>query len=370
MPSFTLPAIPPALDSPWILAPIVFVLWVVVFLVVEKVVLRAIRGMASRTSWTWDDVLLESLSPALLIAIVASGFFVCGRILPFPPEVDRAFDVMLAAAVALALVVFVDRIARGLLDRMAAGSSALQGARGLILGGTRGLIIAIGLLIFLDSVGISITPLLASLGIGSLAVALALQDTLNNLFAGIYMLVDKPIEAGHFVRLESGEEGFVTRVGWRSTWIRMPTNSMVVVPNAKLAGSVITNYSLPASELSVNVEAGVHYASDLERVERVTLEVAREALRTVEGAVPTFEPSVRYTGFGESSIMMTAVLRARDFQASAVVRHEFVRRLQARYRREGIVFPFPTRTLDLPPPSQEEIRHALGADAGGQHRDA
>ncbi len=368
MSSFTLPPMPPGLDSPWIVGPAAFVLWLVVFLLVKTVVLGAMRRMASRTAWNWDDVLVQALSPALLIAIVGSGLLVLGRILPLSPEWDRAFDVVLTAAVALALVVFVDRVARGMVDRMAAGSSALQGARGLILGGARGLIIAVGLLIFLDSIGISITPLLASLGVGSLAVALALQDTLNNLFAGVYMVVDKPIEAGHFVRLESGEEGFVTRVGWRSTWIRMLPNNVVVVPNARLAGSVITNYSLPESELSVNIEAGVHYGSDLERVEKVTLEVARDVLRTVEGAVPSFEPTMRYAGFGDSSIKLTAVLRARDFQSSYAVRHEFVKRLQARYAREGIVFPFPTRTLDVPAPSREGLRGVLGADVGGRPR--
>src|SRR5437867_12911979 len=138
---------------------------------------------------------------------------------------------MLAGAIVLALVLFVDRACRGIVERLAARTRILQGAQGLIQGSVRGMIIALGLLVFLDSIGISITPILASLGVGSLAVALALQDTLANLFAGLYMIADKPIEAGHFIRLESGQQGYVTRVGWRSTWIRTPSDSVVVVPN-------------------------------------------------------------------------------------------------------------------------------------------
>ena len=336
--------------SPWVQGPAVFLIWLLALLIVRWVLLGALRRLAARTEWTWDDVLVRALSPSLLIAIVASGLLILGRILPLAPEWDRAFDIMLAGAVALALVVFVDRATRGLLDRLAQRSTALLGARGLIQGTVRGVIIGIGLLIFLDSIGISITPLLASLGVGSLAVALALQDTLANLFAGLYMVVDKPVEAGHLVRLEGGEEGYVLRVGWRSTWIRTLPNNIVVVPNAKLAGSVITNYNLQDPSMAIDVTVAVHYESDLGDVERITLEIAREILRTVPGGVAEVEPSLRFQSFGENGIVFKVVLRCRRFEDSPLVRHEFIKRLRARYRREGIVIPYPTRTLDVPQP--------------------
>src|SRR5258707_5477187 len=179
------------------------------------------------------------------------------------------------ATLILAIMIFADRICRGLVARLADGSPAVHGALGLLQGGVRGVIIGFGLLIFLDSIGISVTPLVASLGIGTLAVALALQDTLANLFAGIYMIADKPIAAGHFIKLEGGEQGYVTKVGWRSTHLRMLGDTVVVVPNVKLAGTVITNFSLPRDELAISVEAGVSYQSDLAQGERVTMEVAR-----------------------------------------------------------------------------------------------
>src|SRR5262245_26983323 len=245
--------------SPWVLAPAALVLWVGLFLIVKTIVIGAMRRVAARTRWTWDDVLVQALSTPLLIAILASGLVLSGRILPLEPEWDRAFDILLAFSIALALVLFVDRDARGVLERLSAGSPVLQGARGLIQAGVRGIVVGIGLLIFLDSIGISITPILASLGVGSLAVALALQDTLANLFAGLYMIADKPIEPGHMIRLPGGEEGTVTKMGWRSTWIRMPQNNMLIIPNSKLAGAPIINYDLPQPEINVSVTAGVHY---------------------------------------------------------------------------------------------------------------
>src|SRR5262249_27448541 len=157
-----------------------FVVWVVVFLTARGVLMRALHRIAKRTAWTWDGVLVDALRRPALVAIIASGVVVMGRILPLDPKWDRAFDVLLAAASALALILFVDRATAGLLDRLAQKQPVLQGARGLIQGSVRGVIIGIGVLIFVDSIGISIAPILASLGVGSLAVALALQDTLTN----------------------------------------------------------------------------------------------------------------------------------------------------------------------------------------------
>src|SRR2546427_7821176 len=310
--------------SPWIQAPAALVLWIGLFLVVKTIVLGALHRMAAKTAWAWDDILVGALSTPLLITILASGFLVFDRILPLEPEWDRGFDVLFAFSISLALVLFVDKVTRGVLDRLAAESLILRGARGLIQGSVRGLVIGIGLLIFLDSIGISITPILASLGVGSLAVALALQDTLANLFAGLYMIADKPIEPGHMIRLPGGEEGQVTKIGWSSTWIRQPPNSMLVIPNAKLAGGIIINYDLPQREIAVTVPIGVRYDSDLGSVESVTLDVARGVQRTVAGAVAEAEPVLRFLGFGDSSIQLNVTLRARDFTGMAEVRHEFV----------------------------------------------
>lgn len=355
------------IGSPWLQGPAAFALWLFGLLLLRRVLVRALRRAASRTRWEWDDVLIQALSPALGIAIVASGLVVLGRILPLAPEWDRAFDVMLAAGVVLALVLFLDRATRAALQRVSTTSPVLLGARGLVQGAVRGVIIALGLLVFLDSIGISITPLLASLGVGSLAVALALQETLANLFAGIYMVVDKPIEAGHYVRLEGGEEGFVTRVGWRSTWIRRRDNNVVVVPNSKLAGSTIVNFNLPDPQMAVLVQVGVHYDSDLARVERVTGEVGRDVMLSVEGGVPEFEPFIRYHTFADSSIGFTVILRSRDFDSHNLLIHEFVKRLHARYRQEGIVIPFPIRTLDLPAAHLRGVRDLLlPSDAGAR----
>ncbi len=344
------------LNSPWLLGPLVFILWVVLFMVVKRYALKWMQRAAERTTWTWDDVLVRALSGPLLVPILASGLLVLERILPLSPEWDRAFDIVMAAAMALALVLFVDLACRGVLDRLSEKHAVLQGARGLVQGMIRGVIIALGILVFLDSVGISITPILASLGIGSLAVALALKDSLANLFAGIQIILDKTIEPGHFIRLEGGIEGTVTRMSWRTTRIQTAVNSTVLVPNAKLTESLITNFNLPEPEVDVRVPVGVHFDSDLERVEQVTLDVAREVQRRHPEAAAGFEPRVRYEGFGESGINLVVVNCARNHDGIVSLRHHLIKSLHLRYAREGIIMPFPTRTLDLPPERTENLR--------------
>ena len=152
-------------------------------------------------------------------------------------------------------------------------------------------IYAIGLLFLLQSLGISITPLLTALGVGGLAVALALQETLTNLFAGIQIIASGKIKPNNYVQLESGQEGYVQDITWRSTTIKALPNHIIIVPNSKMAGAIVRNYSLPENEIAVLINVGVSYDSDLEKVERVTIEVGKETLKDVQGGVPEFSLS-------------------------------------------------------------------------------
>jgi small-conductance mechanosensitive channel len=220
-----------------------------------------------------------------------------------------------------------------------------------------GLVALTGLLVILNHLGLSIAPMLTALGVGGLAVALALQEPLANFFAGVFLTLAGQIRVGDYVKLDSGEEGYVLDFGWRSTRLRMLANNLVVVPNAKLAQAIVVNHHLPSEELAVLVGVGVDYASDLEHVERVAMEVGREVMGEVKGGVAEFQPFIRYHTFGESSIDFTVILRAKEFTDQYLVKHEFVKRLHRRFDEEGIAIPFPIRTIAHrdPPPGGEQL---------------
>ena len=244
------------------------------------------------------------------------------------------------------MIVFFDKLLRNLIHTYSNKIEVLKTSGNVAQVIIRVAVFGLGLLILMDSFGISITPIIASLGVGSLAIALALQPTLENFFAGIQLVVDKPIKVGQFVKLDSGEEGYVHKIGWRSTWVRMLPNNVVVIPNNVIVNSKVLNYHYPEQEMAVLVQAGVHYNSDLEHVEKVTVEVGEDVMKSVAGGVPHFKPFIRYHTFSDFSVNFTVILRAKEFVDNYLIKHEFIKRLHKRYEKEGIIIPFPIRAIN------------------------
>lgn len=346
--------------SAWIYAPAVYFLWVSILLILKKVFFKRIKKIADKTKTRLDDVFLDALNLPLTLLIFVSGIWILEKISPQigDAELARYFFIALKATAIVAVIIFLDRLLRGLIQTYSYKVDVLKTSRGVAQGIVRAIVIALGLLILLDSFGVSITPLVASLGIGSLAVALALQPTLENFFSGVQIIIDKPIQVGQFIKLESGEEGYVQKIGWRSSWVRVLPNNTVVIPNKVLVSSRVLNYYYPEQEMAVRVQVGVHYDSDLDHVEKVTIEVGEEIMKTVNGGVPEFKPFIRYHTFNDSSIDFTVILRCKEFVDNYLVKHEFIKRLHKRYAAEGIVIPFPIRAINY---SQEKAIDRQGS---------
>lgn len=342
--------------TPAVVLPMLIVATVALAYVVYFVSLRIVRGMGKRASMNIDSRVLRLLDRYLFPLLIVVGLWWLVDVAPLPPKIARAAAGLLSLA-GLGIAIFVVTKATLLVLRnIAARYQPLGNIRAPVELVTKIILFAIGVMLILDNLGVSLTPLLTTLGIGSLAVAIALQDTLGNAFAGLHIKADRPIENGQFIRLDSGDEGYVEWIGWRSTRIRMLPNKTAVVPNSKLVQSTIINYDLPDLEVAVLVQVGVHYDSDLKKVERVTNEVAKEIMGTVTGAVPGFEPFIRYHTFNQSSIDFTVILRAQRFVDNYLIKHEFIKALQKRYREEEIVIPFPIRTLELKVDSENAAR--------------
>ena len=150
---------------------------------------------------------------------------------------------------------------------------------------------------------------------------------------------------GDFIEMEGGVSGFVEDIGWRSTRIRTLPNTMIVVPNSKIASTIITNDSLPVPEMGIVIQCGVAYTSDLEKVEKVTIDAARKIQKTVKGAVKDFEPFIRYHTFGDSNINFSIILRVESFVDRYLVTHELIKSLKKRYDKEAIEISWPVRKV-------------------------
>ena len=214
-------------------------------------------------------------------------------------------------------------------------------------------IYAAGALVAIDSIGISISPILAGLGIGGLAVALAVQPTLSNFFAGTYVVTEGELKEGDFIELEGGPSGYVEEVGWRSTKIRSRFNNLVIIPNSRMAESIVTNYFSPTPAMNVIVTGGVAYESNLVDVEKYALEEARTVIEESEKAIKGTEPSFGFSNFGDSNVDFYVFLQAIDRAGTFGLRSELIKRIHDRFNREGIEINYPVRKLILPEPAND-----------------
>ena len=206
---------------------------------------------------------------------------------------------------------------------------------------------AIGTLIAIDNLGVSISPILAGLGIGGLAVALAVQPTLSNFFAGTYVVTEGELKAGDFIELDGGPSGYVESVGWRSTKIRSRFNNLVIIPNSRMAESIVTNYFSPTPAMNVIVTCGVSYESDLEQVENIALEEAAALVKESTHSIKDMDPFFGFSNFGDSNIDFFIFLQAVDRNGTFILKSQLMKRIHSRFTAEGIEINYPVRKLVL-----------------------
>lgn len=313
--------------------------------VLGTVLIGRMAGWVPKDQQAWAHATADVVRRRLPLWSVLVGVWLAAGYWPMTSEahvlVERAVFVVGGVSVTLALAAIASR----LVDTYGALIAPAVPVSSLTRNIAWGAVAVIGALTIFNGLGLSITPMLTALGVGGLAVALALQEPLANFFAGLFITLGGQIRLGDYVKLDSGQEGYVADFSWRSTRLRMLPNNLVIVPNAKLAQAIVVNHHLPSPDLAVLVDVGVDYASDLTHVERVVIEVGREVMAEVQGGVPEFEPFIRYHTFSDSSINFTTILRGKEFVDQYLVKHEFVKRLHARFNQEGIVIPFPIRTI-------------------------
>lgn len=306
---------------------------------VLRVALRWLGKHALRTRWSGDDIIVDALRTVVPWAAITAGLAAAAAALPLTEAVGHTVNRTLTVLLILVVTLTAARVITRLVKTLAQSWSGVAGSATIFANITRIVVLAMGFLVVLQTLGISIAPLLTALGVGGLAVALALQDTLANLFAGVHILASKTVQPGDYIRLSSGEEGYVVDVNWRNTVVRQLSNNLVIISNRQLADTNMTNFSRPEQKLTILVQVGVGYDSDLEHVERVTTEVVESVMTDVNGGDPDHEPAVRFHTFGDSRISFTVILGVGEFSDQYRIKHEFIKRLHQRYRAEGIRIP-------------------------------
>ena len=334
--------------------------------IVRRSVFKALRSWSARTGPWIDDLIVESLYGPFLIWVLMLGVYLATHFSVLPERaVDFAGKLLLILFI-VSITVVASRMVGTLIRQWGTTAASAVQVTSLSQNLARVVIISLGALLVLNILGVSVTPILTALGVGGLAVALALQDTLSNLFAGFYVSLAGQVRLGDYIKLDSGEEGYVTDISWRSTAIRSLPNNLIIIPNSKLAQAIVTNYHLPEKRMSLLIPIGVSYDSDPEAIERILVEEAKSAAKEIPGLLAEPAPFVRFIpGFGDSSLNFTLICQVAEFVDQYLVQHELRKRIFNRFRQTGVEIPFPIRTVYLHDPAGKIRSTGREAAAGG-----
>lgn len=325
---------------------IIMAIALTVGLTLNRIVKKRILMHRNDEETTWQFVFINALRGAPVSLSLAIGFYwMINSIDSLPAPLVKAFSYILFTLIVISITRIIARTVGGIIDMHMERSKGAIPKTTLLNAIVNGIIYAMGILVILQYYGISIAPIITALGVGGMAVALGLQETLANIFSGLHLILSKQLRIGDYIRLNSGEEGRVTDITWRFTTI-IPAGdaNVVVIPNQKIATSNITNFSLPHRDYVIKIPVGVSYDSDLEKVERVTVEVATKAQQDVDHKVRV-KPVIRYGALNDSSIDFTVIIHTTRFDHQFLIKHEFIKALIKRYREENIDIPYPVRTV-------------------------
>ena len=340
----------------------IFLASLLIAFIAHKVLFPLSLRIARRIPTNLDSRIINATRWPLNLGIIVVGGYVAVTV---PEGIHPRFEALASrwigttalALGVLAMAMALRQVMQWYLDELANRPAQVLDQRLSPLLRRIGTVLIYGLagLLVLDLLSINISPLIAGLGLGGLAVALAIQPTLSNLFAGTYVRTEGVVSPGDYIQLEGSVAGYVVDVGWRSTRIRTWTNNLVVIPNSKFADTIITNYNRPHPPVNIFLTCGVSYDSDLFMVERVCHEIMDQVLEEGPDGVKEYGGWFGFDSFGDSNVNFWLFLQAKDRLASFTLQSTVVQKVHERLREEGIVINYPMRTvqfsgLDAPTP--------------------
>ncbi len=326
-----------------LLVPLAFLAGTVIAgLIARSLLFRVVRAWAG-TEINLGDMLVESM-PIVLWSLIL-GIHLALQNSDIPRVYLRYVPKTLAVLWIVSLTVAASRLAGRLVQFYGGRVTGAQSVTSITRRLAQIAMVAMGIAALLRIFDVSLTPILTTLGVGGLAVALALQDTLSNLFAGFYVSISGLVHIGDYIKLNTGEEGYITDINWRCTMMRNG-NNLIVVPNSKLGQAIYTNYNLPDRRYGLSISISVGYDSDVDLVEKILVSEATAAVADLKGLVADPPPSVLFnSGPGEFALTFQVNFNVDEFGSQYAVQSELRKRLFRRLKSEGITMPAPRSIL-------------------------
>lgn len=326
------------------LRPILIIVASLLLAAVINLILKILLKKAEKTGTKLDDIILHAVGKPLYIMVLVAGLYYAVHETPYIGEMMNNFDgdyryrhfllTLFGTWVAASLV---KRIIREYGYELAARTKGEMDDRLVALADMSGtyIIWMLGLMIALSGVGVEIGPVIAGMGIAGLALALAAQNLLSNVFGGMTITLDQLYKVGDRVEF-GGVYGDIYEIKPRYTKIKTLDNMIITIPNSKVINDNIVNYAAPDTTVRVKIPIGVAYGTDPEKVDKIMLEIADNTPKVLK--MP--KPLVRFTQYAESSQNFELLVWIDHYDERHRVLDRIFRDMFKRFKEEGIEIPF------------------------------
>lgn len=332
--------------QPWVFATI----FIAAFLALGFYAIR--RGIlwletrAAQTETSLDDALVEALNRPLYVTLVLVSLNLWAAIVPMPAALQGYVSKGTQTTIIVLIILFADGLVQGWMIARSERSKVLKTSGTVLRTTARVIFYAIGALMALTSIGFDVTPVLATLGIGSAAAGFALKGTLEDFIAGLLIAADQPLSVGDYVMIEGGQEGWVLTIGWRTTRLLTRFDMKVVVPNSKLAAASFVNTSRPREEIRFHAIVPLSFKEDLDEAVRIATEIGEEVQRDDPRAISTYRALAYVERFLPSQVEMRCWLCAKSWDAHFGLYDNYLRRLSRAFKKAGIAITPPVQQLE------------------------
>ena len=325
-----------------------FILYAILKFIINRVILK----IAAKTETELDDKIIlsfkrHSKNIIIFLAIyyileINSEYFSEKINLIFEDVFYIIFFIIIMSMLFFTISIIIDWY-MNTLAKKSEGSNIVSEFGPLIQRLIKGLIIVIGITVVLEHFNVDIKGLIVSLGVGSLALAFAAQDTLGNMIAGFVIMMDRPFRKGDRIKLDNGQVGDVYDIGLRSIKIIDFENTIHIIPNKEIANKTVINYSYPDNMIRIKINVGVAYGSNVEKVKEVLI----QQFKSHSVILDEPEPKAYFMNMGDSSLDFMAVGYVAAYKDQWQISEEMRIKIYNALVTAGISIPFPHRTITV-----------------------
>nr|MBC8278049.1 mechanosensitive ion channel [FCB group bacterium] len=336
----------------------------VIYSIAKRILIFLEKSAHENTRWTIDEEIVRFLKTPVTRLILIIGLFYALNYLStvfgedYRKYVHGIFYILIVGQITLTLMRLVTFSSQIYTDkfidrRMISGREEFFP---LVVRVVKIIIFTIALIIVLKHFKQDVQSLVVSLGVGSLAIALAAQETLSNMIAGFVIMTDRPFRVGDRIKISSGETGDVYEIGLRSTKVMTFDNTLIIVPNAQIINEKVLNLTYPEPRTRVQVFVGVAYGTNIEKVKEILIDICNRNPKVL--ATPA--PNAYFLNFGDSSLDFRATCHVSNWDQEWSTAEEIRLEIDRRFSEEGIVIPFPQRSVwfENKPPDESEDNSA------------